>query len=99
MGEPGHADTTSLTANGNNDLDYDVVIVGAGLSGIYQLYRIRELGLRAKVLERGSGVGGTWYWNRYPVSHIPLSFLSRVLRSSAFNNMSNLGTGRELLIP
>lgn len=50
----------------NKDLDYDVLIVGAGLSGIYSLYRMRQLGLRAKVLEAGGGVGGTWYWNRYP---------------------------------
>ena len=45
---------------------YDVVIVGAGISGLYQLYRLRELGLRVLVLEAGTGVGGTWYWNRYP---------------------------------
>jgi len=48
------------------DTPYDVVIVGAGMSGIYSLYRMRELGLRVKVLEAGSDVGGTWYWNRYP---------------------------------
>src|SRR6266576_6637139 len=47
-------------------LDYDAIIVGAGMSGLYQLYRLRELGLRVRVLEAGSGVGGTWYWNRYP---------------------------------
>jgi cyclohexanone monooxygenase len=44
----------------------DAVIVGAGLSGLYQLYRLRESGLDARVIEAGSGVGGTWYWNRYP---------------------------------
>ncbi|WP_050425950.1 flavin-containing monooxygenase [Bradyrhizobium tropiciagri] len=47
-------------------LDYDVIIIGAGLSGMYQLYRLRELGLTARVFEAGTGVGGTWYWNRYP---------------------------------
>src|SRR5205807_10239049 len=47
-------------------LDFDAVIIGAGVSGLYQLYRLRELGLRARILETGSGVGGTWYWNRYP---------------------------------
>jgi cation diffusion facilitator CzcD-associated flavoprotein CzcO len=47
--------------------DFDAVIVGAGFSGLYMLYRLREvLGLRAKVFEAGDGVGGTWYWNRYP---------------------------------
>jgi len=44
----------------------DAVIVGAGFGGLYMLHRLRGLGLRARVLEAGSGVGGTWYWNRYP---------------------------------
>jgi len=45
----------------------DALIVGAGFSGLYQLYCLREkLGLNVKVLEAGDGVGGTWYWNRYP---------------------------------
>ncbi|MEM7406487.1 MAG: NAD(P)/FAD-dependent oxidoreductase [Pseudomonadota bacterium] len=44
----------------------DVLIVGAGFSGLYLLYKMRELGLSARALEAGSGVGGTWYWNRYP---------------------------------
>src|SRR5690348_1346198 len=47
-------------------LDFDAVIIGAGVSGLYQLYRARELGLRVRAFEAGSGVGGTWYWNRYP---------------------------------
>ena len=47
-------------------LDYDAIIIGAGISGLYQLYRLRELGLRVRVFEAGTGVGGTWYWNRYP---------------------------------
>lgn len=45
---------------------YDAIIIGAGISGMYQLYRLRELGLRSVVFEAGKGVGGTWYWNRYP---------------------------------
>ena len=45
---------------------YDAIIIGAGMSGMYQLYRLRELGMTVKVLEAGTGVGGTWYWNRYP---------------------------------
>ena len=45
---------------------FDAIIIGAGMSGLYQLIRLRELGLRARVFEAGSGVGGTWYWNRYP---------------------------------
>jgi cation diffusion facilitator CzcD-associated flavoprotein CzcO len=47
-------------------LDYDAIIIGAGMSGLYQLHRLRELGLRVRVFEEGTGVGGTWYWNRYP---------------------------------
>ncbi|MDP3174147.1 MAG: NAD(P)/FAD-dependent oxidoreductase [Phenylobacterium sp.] len=46
--------------------DYDAIVIGAGVSGLYQLYKLRELGLKALVLEKGSRVGGTWYWNRYP---------------------------------
>jgi cation diffusion facilitator CzcD-associated flavoprotein CzcO len=45
---------------------FDVIIIGAGLTGLYQLYRIRQLGLSVRVFEDGGGVGGTWYWNRYP---------------------------------
>ena len=47
-------------------LDYDAIIVGAGVAGLYQLYRLRELNLTVRSFEAGSGVGGTWYWNRYP---------------------------------
>ena len=46
--------------------DLDAVIVGAGFAGLYMLHRLRGMGFRARVLEAGSGVGGTWYWNRYP---------------------------------
>jgi cyclohexanone monooxygenase len=48
------------------DRAVDAVVVGAGLAGVYMLYRLRGLGLSAQVYEAGSGVGGTWYWNRYP---------------------------------
>jgi cyclohexanone monooxygenase len=44
----------------------DLVVVGAGFSGLYALHRLRKLGFSVQVLERGSGVGGTWFWNRYP---------------------------------
>jgi cation diffusion facilitator CzcD-associated flavoprotein CzcO len=47
--------------------DVDAIIVGAGFSGLYQLICLRDrLGLSVQVLEAGDGVGGTWYWNRYP---------------------------------
>jgi cation diffusion facilitator CzcD-associated flavoprotein CzcO len=51
----------------NKPATLDAIIIGAGFSGMYQLYCLRErLGLRARVLEAGHGVGGTWFWNRYP---------------------------------
>ena len=46
--------------------DYDVLIIGAGIAGMYMLHRLREIGLTTRVLEAGTDVGGTWYWNRYP---------------------------------
>jgi len=48
------------------DLDFDTIVIGAGISGLYQLYRLREIGQKVRVFEAGTGVGGTWYWNRYP---------------------------------
>ncbi|HEY0425755.1 MAG TPA: NAD(P)/FAD-dependent oxidoreductase, partial [Rhodopila sp.] len=45
---------------------YDAIVIGAGISGMFMLYRLRELGMTARVLEAGTNVGGTWYWNRYP---------------------------------
>ncbi|MGE0766421.1 MAG: flavin-containing monooxygenase [Hyphomicrobiaceae bacterium] len=44
----------------------DALIVGAGFAGLYMLHRLRQMGFRARVLEAGHGVGGVWYWNRYP---------------------------------
>ncbi|MET0677982.1 MAG: NAD(P)/FAD-dependent oxidoreductase [Bradyrhizobium sp.] len=46
--------------------EFDAVVVGAGFAGLYMLHRLRGLGLTARVFEAGGGVGGTWYWNRYP---------------------------------
>jgi len=45
---------------------FDAIIVGAGVGGLYAIHRLRELGLRVRAFEAGGGVGGTWYWNRYP---------------------------------
>ena len=45
---------------------YDVIIVGAGFGGMYMLHELRKIGLNVLVLEEATGVGGTWYWNRYP---------------------------------
>ena len=46
--------------------DFDAIVIRAGMSGMYMLIRLRELGLRTRVFEAGTDVGGTWYWNRYP---------------------------------
>ena len=57
-----------MTANGGRrNADVDAVIIGAGFAGLYMLHKLRnEMGLSARVFEAGGGVGGTWYWNRYP---------------------------------
>src|SRR5262252_2658613 len=47
-------------------VDVDAIVVGAGFAGLYMLYRLRGQGLSARVFEAGGGIGGTWYWNRYP---------------------------------
>ena len=46
--------------------DFDAIVVGAGFAGMYMLHRLRQAGFAARVIEAGQGVGGTWYWNRYP---------------------------------
>ncbi|GAC1558161.1 MAG: NAD(P)/FAD-dependent oxidoreductase [Beijerinckiaceae bacterium] len=59
--------TRSQKINTKSKSDLDAVIIGAGFSGMYMLRRLRDdLGLSARVIEAGEGVGGTWYWNRYP---------------------------------
>src|SRR4051812_37194449 len=45
---------------------FDAIVVGAGFAGLYSLYKLRGMSLRVRVLEAGSGIGGTWFWNRYP---------------------------------
>ena len=61
----------------------DVVVVGAGLGGLYMLHRLRGLGFKARVYEAGGGVGGTWYWNRYPGARCDIESLEY---SYAFSN-------------
>jgi cyclohexanone monooxygenase len=56
----------SLTQTSTDSPALDAIVVGAGFAGLYMLHRLRQLGLRVRVLEAGSGVGGTWFWNRYP---------------------------------
>jgi cation diffusion facilitator CzcD-associated flavoprotein CzcO len=50
----------------SDQTDHEVLVIGAGVCGIYQLYRLVELGVDVTVIEAGDDVGGTWYWNRYP---------------------------------
>lgn len=57
---------SQIPPDGTTGPYFDAIIIGAGLSGMYQLYRARELGLSVRVFEAGTDVGGTWYWNRYP---------------------------------
>ena len=59
------ATATSVSSNGNVE-EYDVLVIGAGVTGLYSLYRFRELGFTVRSFEDASGIGGTWYWNRYP---------------------------------
>ena len=56
----------AASAAGRTSPDFDVVVVGAGFAGLYALYKFRKLGLRVRAFEAGSGIGGTWFWNRYP---------------------------------
>ena len=69
----------------------DVVVVGAGFAGMYLLYRLRQLGMKAEVLEMGDNVGGTWYWNRYPGARCDAESLAYSFRFRL--NWSSLGNG------
>src|ERR1700674_8086 len=54
------------TATKGSVEQFDAIVIGAGVTGLYQLYRLRQLGLSVRLYDDGSGVGGTWFWNRYP---------------------------------
>lgn len=61
------AGSTTHSAQSVSFSDFDAIIVGAGFSGLYQLHKLRdELGLKVRIIEKASGIGGTWFWNRYP---------------------------------
>src|SRR5262249_2916174 len=64
-------------------LDVDVAVVGAGFAGLYMLYRLRQLGLRVRVFERGADIGGTWFWNRYPGARCDIESLDYCYSFSA----------------
>ena len=52
--------------------DFDAIVIGAGFAGLYALHRLRKSGYAVRILEAGSGVGGTWYWNRYPGARVDI---------------------------
>ena len=56
----------SRTTPSPSGTDFDAIVVGAGFAGLYMLHKLRGLGLSTRLYETGSGVGGTWFWNRYP---------------------------------
>jgi cyclohexanone monooxygenase len=67
---------TSRDAGGHvATASYDVIIVGAGFAGLYMLHKLRGLGFSVRVLEAAAGVGGTWYWNRYPGARVDIQSL------------------------
>ena len=78
-----------------NNKEYDVIIVGAGFSGLYQLICLRDqLGMNCLVVETGDDVGGTWYWNRYPGARCDTEshaysyyFSDELLGSKKFNDV------------
>ena len=55
-----------MPARTSEPAKFDAIVVGAGVGGLYAIYRLRNLGLKVRAFEAGGGVGGTWYWNRYP---------------------------------
>ena len=82
--------------------NFDAIVVGAGFGGMYMLHRLRSMGLTVRVYERGDGVGGTWYWNRYPGARCDLesmeysySFDDRLQQE--WNWSEKYGTQPELL--
>jgi len=65
-----------MTENRTVPPTVDVVIVGAGFSGMYLLHKLRQLNLSAVIIEAGADVGGTWYWNRYPGARVDVESLA-----------------------
>ena len=64
-----------MSAGQANIRHFEVLVIGAGFSGLYQLYRLRELGFDVKLFDAGQDLGGVWHWNCYPGarvdSHVP----------------------------
>jgi acetone monooxygenase len=67
--------STDVTTQDNGSsnqatVEYDAIVVGAGVAGLYQLYLLRDMGLQVRLFDGASNVGGTWYWNRYPGARV-----------------------------
>ena len=60
------AENAAVEAGKSQNLNLDAAIIGTGVAGLYQLHLLRKQGLNVKAFDTASGVGGTWYWNRYP---------------------------------
>ena len=89
-------DAPDPAANGTSPRpasEVEVLVVGAGVTGIYQAYRAREEGFTVEVVEAGDGVGGTWFWNRYPGARLRLGEL-HVRATSSPASCSTSGGGR-----
>jgi cation diffusion facilitator CzcD-associated flavoprotein CzcO len=67
IGTPHHKDETGSYAD---NLDTEVLIVGAGFGGIYLMHKLRQLGFRCKIFEAGRELGGIWHWNCYPGARV-----------------------------
>jgi cation diffusion facilitator CzcD-associated flavoprotein CzcO len=86
-----------------HDAPLDAVIVGAGFAGMYMLHRLRRRGFTARVIEAGGGVGGTWYWNRYPGARCDVESVQYSYQFDDALQQGNLstspGTSKETLVP
>ena len=79
-----NATQLAKTTNGKAVEELDVLVVGAGFAGLYQLDRLRRLGYNVKAFEAGSDIGGVWYWNCYPGARVDSygPYISSPARSS-----------------
>ena len=82
------AQSASQTKNATR---FDAVVIGAGIAGLYQLHRLRQMGLKVKAFEAGTNVGGTWYWNRYPGARVRFAVVC--LPVLVFRELYEAGTG------
>jgi hypothetical protein len=75
-------------------MHYDAVIVGAGFAGLYMLHRLRGLAFSARIYEAGSGLGGTWFWNRYEAEDEWVNHVNKVASQTLFPLANSWYMGR-----